>query len=184
MSGGNMTARLAARTVRADHLSPRDRNDRWGTPLGLLADLGRFDLDPCGMPDHPTATRIYTLENGDDGLTDPWSGRVYMNPPYGDKSLTLWLDRMWAHVQAGGTGTALLPVATDTRNWQERVWPRATAIHFYKGRINFLRRDGQNDTRMVSPTASAIVAFGALDADRLAEVEWPGTCVRFLGVPA
>jgi hypothetical protein len=179
-----MAARLAVRTVKADHLSPRERNDRWGTPLGLIAELGVFDLDPCGMPDHATATRIYLLENGDDGLRDPWSGRVFMNPPYGDENLRLWLDRMLEHVAAGGTGTALIPVATGTKNWAERVWPNASAIHFYKGRVNFLRRDGQDDTSMVSPTASAIVAFGDLDADALIAAPWPGATIDFRAVRA
>lgn len=170
-----MQARLTERTIHDDILPPRERNDRWGTPLKLIRELGEFDLDPCGMPGHPTARNIYTLEEGDDGLRDPWFGRVWMNPPYGDKVLRLWLNKMIAH----GVGTALLPVATDTKNWQELIWPSATAICFYKGRINFLRRDGQSDTRMVSPTASAIVAFGERDADALLEFPGPGTFLRF-----
>lgn len=176
---GNMQARLAQRTIHGDHLPPRERNDRWGTPLQLIRDLGRFDLDPCGMPDHATADHIYLLENGDDGLTDTWFGRVWCNPPYGDKILALWIDRMVDHVAAGGSGTMLLPVATGTKNWQDRVWPNATAIHFWRHRINFLRRDGQDDVSMVSPTASAVIAFGHVDAESLTSVAWPGVTLDF-----
>ncbi len=176
---GNMRARLAQRTIRADELAPKERNDRWLTPLHIIRDLGRFDLDPCGAPNQPSADQIYLLENGDDGLRDPWFGRVWLNPPYGDANLKLWLDRLLRHVENGGTGTALLPVATGTKNWMDRIWPNADAIHFWRHRINFLRRDGQADTTMVSPTASAIVAFGDLDAEALTRVEWPGATIDF-----
>lgn len=170
--------------MKIDGLSPRQQNDRWGTPLDIILEVGEFDLDPCGMPDHPTADVIYLLENGDDGLRDPWDvrgkrTRVWMNPPYGDANLRVWIDRMLEHVAAGGTGTILIPVATGTKNWMDRVWPNATAIHFWRHRVNFLRRDGGDNTSMVSPTASAIVAFGDYDADMLARAGWSGITIDF-----
>lgn len=166
---GNQIARTAHRTVIDPTVDPSKRNDRWLTPLDVIRALGDFDLDPCGAPGHPTADHIYLLENGDDGLRDDWFGRVWLNPPYG-RTMRVWVEKLVDH----GTGTALIPVAAGTKLWQEVVFPRASAIHFYRHRINFLRRDGEDNSSMVSPQASAIVAFGHDDADALVSSDLPG----------
>ena len=169
---GNQFARTAQRTVIDLAVPPSQRNDRWLTPLDVVGALGEFDLDPCGAPDHPTAKQVYLLENGDDGLRDPWFGRVWLNPPYG-RTMRQWVERMVEH----GTGTSLIPVAAGTKLWQEVVFPHASAIHFYRHRIKFLRRDGRHDD-MVSPQASAIVAFGSADATRLVASGLPGVVLE------
>jgi hypothetical protein len=131
-------------------------------------------LDPCGAPGHQLADRTYLLEDGDDGLRDPWFGRVWLNPPYG-RTMRVWVERLVEH----GVGTALIPVAMGTKLWQEVVMQEASAIHFYRHRIKFLRRDGLDD-EMVSPQASAIVAFGEADAKALAVCGLPGVVVTLL----
>lgn len=80
-----------------------------------------------------------------------------------------WVERLVEH----GTGTALIPVAAGTKLWQEVVFPHAAAIHFYRHRIKFIRRDFKED-EMVSPQASAIVAFGDRDAEALLASGLPG----------
>lgn len=168
---GNQIARTAGRTVIDTTLPPSKRNDRWLTPPTLVEALGSFDLDPCGAPGHVLAAKTYLQENGDDGLKDPWVGRVFLNPPYG-RTMRAWVERLVEH----GTGTALIPVAAGTKLWQEVVFLEASAIHFYRHRIKFLRRDGEHDS-MVSPQASAIVAFGDYDADALIGADLPGVAL-------
>lgn len=146
----------------------KERNDRWLTPLWIVEALGAFDLDPAGAPGHPTAIEVWTPEEVGDGLSLPWHGRVWLNPPYGRESRA-WVERLLAH----GHGTALIPVATGTKLWQEIVLPHADAILFWRHRINFLRRDGGVD-EMVSPAASALIAFGDGDAAALASSGLPG----------
>ncbi len=165
---GDQLARTAGRTVIDLALPPDLRNDRWLTPPAVVEALGRFDLDPCGAPGHPLAERSYLQEAGDNGLTDPWFGRVWLNPPYGP-TMRRWVERLALH----GAGTALLPVAVGTKLWQEVVFREACAIHFYRHRIKFLRRDGEDDD-MISPQASALVAFGDGDADALLASGLPG----------
>jgi len=165
---GNQIARTAHRTVVNSNLPPNQRNDRWLTPLEVVQALGEFDLDPCGAPNHKLASHTYLLENQDDGLVDEWFGRVWLNPPYG-RAMRTWVERLVEH----GTGTALIPVAAGTKLWQEVVFKEASAIHFYRHRIKFLRRDGVEDG-MVSPQASAIVAFGDADANALVFCGLPG----------
>jgi hypothetical protein len=168
---GNQLARTAQRTIIDTTVPPSQRNDRWLTPPDVVRALGEFDLDPCGAPGHVLARNTYLLENGDDGLMDTWFGRVWMNPPYG-RTMRQWVERLIDH----GSGTALIPVAAGTKLWQEVVFPNASAIHFYRHRIKFLRRDGKDD-EMVSPQASAIVAFGDADADALLSSDLPGVAL-------
>lgn len=180
---GNMAARMAARTsTKADPFDPEfysRRNDRWLTPLTIIGDLGPFDLDPCAAPDHPTASTRWTPEEVGDGLSMPWFGRVWLNPPYG-RTMGEWVRRLAEH----GSGVALIPVTTGTRLWQDIVFPNATAILFYRHRINFLRREGLDTAEeMVAPQASALIAFSAEDAARLAKSKLQGECLQLTSQP-
>jgi hypothetical protein len=177
---GNQIARTAQRTVIDAAVPFADRNDRWLTPPDIVEALGPFDLDPCGAPDHVLARVTYLQENNEDGLQALWFGRVFLNPPYG-RVMRSWVERLVEH----GTGTALIPVAAGTKLWQEVVFREASTIHFYRHRIKFIQRDG-GENGMVSPQASAIVAFGDEDADALLTSGLPGVALdlRASGVAA
>lgn len=134
------------------------RQTRWLTPPHIVEALGEFDLDPCGAPGHDLAKRTYLLENGDDGLRDPWCGRVWLNPPYGRESGP-FLRKLAEH----GRGTALIFARTETRMFHEVVWERATAIMFLKGRLSFLDANGIQATANAG-APSCLVAYGVRDA--------------------
>lgn len=184
---GNQVARTAYRTTSEG--PPDQRNDRWLTPLPIIGaltvgvGLPKFDLDPCGAPGHDTATRIFLLENGDDGLRDDWiiqwrertqgrplgsPARVWMNPPYGREKVK-WVDRFLDYYHSGAiTGTMLVPFDPgQVAMWQERLWKESSAILAYRHRVNFVSRDDTTGKGMVSVNDSAIVAFGKTDADAL-----------------
>ena len=77
------------------------------TPAWIFEAMGiEFDLDvaspPQGVPWIPTK-KFYTQL--DDGLASPWSGNVWMNPPF--KKVTPWVEKFVDHNQ----GIALLPLA-------------------------------------------------------------------------
>lgn len=171
--GGNQRARTAYRTSNDMTIPPKERNDRWLTPTPIVdaltwqIDFPVFDLDPCAAPGHNLARQHYLLEEGDDGLTTPWHGRVFCNPPYGREKVK-WVDRMIEHWRMGGTGTLLIPADPGTiAVWQERVLPLSSAILYWRHRINFWSRDGSIGKGMVSVNESALVAFGKVDADAL-----------------
>ena len=147
------------------------RHTRWLTPPHIPQALGWFDLDPCGAPGHELAARTYLLENGDDGLRDPWFGRVWLNPPYG-KAQCPFMRRMVEH----GNGTALIFARTDTASFFEHVWGAATAVKFIRGRLHFLHEDGQRASAN-SGAASVLVAYGWEDAGALASSSIEGHTV-------
>lgn len=70
------------------------------TPRWVFDAMGlRFDLDvaaPLGGPRHVPATAYYTAE--EDGLTAPWAGLVWCNPPY--SKFRPWAER-WAQHPTG-----------------------------------------------------------------------------------
>lgn len=118
-------SRPGHRTVIDTTIDPAQRNDRWLTPPDAMKALGVFDLDPSGAPGHVLARVTFLQEDGADGLSDPWFGRVWMNPPYG-RTMRQWVERLVTH----GTGTALIPVAAGTKFWQEVVFLESSAVHF------------------------------------------------------
>jgi len=71
----------------AEHEPCIGATDDWYTPRHIFDALGLiFDLDPCSPgPTHwVPARKIYMKE--DDGLVQPWSGTVFMNPPFGRRN--------------------------------------------------------------------------------------------------
>jgi len=74
----------------------------WLTPPHIIQALGEFDLDPCASINRPwdTARHHYTIE--DDGLVQPWFGRIWLNPPYG-KGMEDWLRLLAQHRGGGGS---------------------------------------------------------------------------------
>lgn len=122
------------------HHAANPQTDEWLTPPEILRALGRFDLDPCAPHDLPRWTRCarhYTAT--DDGLSAPWEGSVFCNPPY--SNVEPWMRRMAAH----GNGVALVFARTETRWWFDHVWPHASALLFLAGRVSFLRIESDDD---------------------------------------
>lgn len=128
--------------------------DEWLTPPELIRSLGEFDLDPCSPIDRPwdTAKLHYSIE--DDGLSQPWAGRVWMNPPYGLQT-GKWLSRLGRH----GNGIALVFARTETQMFAKHVWGRADAVLFVEGRIRFRKPDGSEGS-YTSGGPSALIAYG------------------------
>ena len=95
-------------------------SNEWTTPKTIVDRtihlLGSIDLDPCSnsyiTPNIP-ATKHYTID--DDGLSEFWHGRVYMNPPYGEE-IGNWTEKLRTEYEEGRTtqGIALIPSRTDT----------------------------------------------------------------------
>lgn len=136
------------------HQSAQMKNDEWLTPPEIVAKLGSFDLDPCSPINRPwpTAGMHYTVL--DDGLSQPWHGRVWCNPPFGREAVK-WLRRMAEH----GNGIALIPARTETAMFYETVWGAADGVLFLKGRPHFHYVDGSR-AAFNSGAPISLVAYG------------------------
>jgi len=111
-------------------------SDEQYTPKSLFDQLGlTFDLDvaaPINNKTHVPALRKYTQL--DNGLVQPWEGRVWMNPPF--SKVTPWVDRFIEH----GNGVALLVVSRSY--WFARLWELADGIVSTDNNLRFDRPDG------------------------------------------
>lgn len=134
----------------------------WLTPRAIVQALGPFDLDPCAAPSpRPWPTAAHHIELPSDGLTEPWCGRIWLNPPY-DERLEDWMRLMAEH----RLGTALTFARVETDIWQRWIWPYAELVLFPAGRLYFCFPDG-SEAPGNAGGPSALIAYSLNDADHL-----------------
>lgn len=94
-----------------------------------------FTLDACALQENAKCSNYYTPE--DDGLSKPWWGGVWCNPPYG-REISSWVKKAYEESQKEYNDFVLmlLPARTDTKWWWEYVQGKAT-LFFIKGRVKF-----------------------------------------------
>jgi site-specific DNA-methyltransferase (adenine-specific) len=113
------------------------KSELWATPQDFFDKLNEefdFTLDVCALPENAKCKDFYTPEL--DGLTQPWTGRVWCNPPYG-RQIGEWVRRaFFASVSGAEVVVMLLPARTDTRWFHEYIYGKAE-IRFIKGRLKF-----------------------------------------------
>lgn len=126
----------------------------WYTPPYIIEALGNdFDLDPCApKKDWYTAKKCFTKE--DDGLVQDWKGFVFLNPPYSQPELKLFVKKISEY----GNGIALIYSKVGNTMFHEFVWDKATSIYFLRKRIKFIDINGEEGR---SPnTNNCFVAYG------------------------
>ncbi|WP_346839784.1 DNA N-6-adenine-methyltransferase [Microbulbifer sp. SAOS-129_SWC] len=152
--------------------SPR-KSVEWYTPAWIFEELGiDFDLDPSSPHDAETAVPAevkYTVF--DDGLSKPWFGRVWLNPPYG-RDTPQWIRRMVDH----GCGIALVFSRTDAA-WFQEAMTACAAILFMKGRVQFTPGRENQHKRSRCGAGTAMLAFGQGCADALQKMSSRGTYI-------
>lgn len=108
-------------------------SDQYYTPPHFFEQLGlTFALDvaapPGGVPWIP-ARRFFC--EADDGLSQPWRGRVWMNPPFSGPGP--WVDKFLSH----GNGIAL--VVISKANWFRSLWHSDCDFAFPEAHTKFIR---------------------------------------------
>ncbi len=147
--------RIVKRKNFAACLSSRDQT--WATPADLLAAIlqaaGRevFDLDPCSPRADGPVPALERWTESDDGLSRPWFGLVFVNPPY-SRSLPQWAAK--CSQEAAAVVIGLVPSRTDTRWWHDSVAGRADIV-MLRGRLKFGNGKGS------APFPSALVVWNA-----------------------
>jgi len=135
-----------------------DRPDggEWGTPqkfFDILNEEFHFTWDACATKENAKCAAFYTKE--EDSLTQPWSGVIFCNPPYG-KEIGRWLEKGIEATRNGSTVVFLIHARTDTRWFHRYVYGVADEIRFIKGRLKFKHKDGANQS---APFPSMIVIY-------------------------
>lgn len=130
------------------------KSNEWTTPDWLFKKLDKefnFSLDPCATKENTKCKKFYTLE--DDGLQKDWTKDVvFMNPPYGIY-IAKWIQKAYDESRKGSIVCCLIPARCDTRYWHDFIFPFASQIRFFRGRVGY----GNTKT---SPFPSCLVIFG------------------------
>jgi len=162
-------------------------NSEWHTPKPIVeaarTTMGGIDLDPCSheeVNDVVQATRFYTA--ADDGLKQPWAGRVFVNAP-GGLVAPFWLKLISEPIdEAVWVGYSL-----EQLQVLQRVRARKTPLDFPmcvpSKRIAFLESAAKRDARFAklraqgkrcaeatSPSHANYVAYLGANIDRFAAV--------------
>jgi site-specific DNA-methyltransferase (adenine-specific) len=128
--------------------------DTWATPIEFFRQLDaefNFNLDPCCFPHSARCDRYWTPQ--EDGLVQPWRGRVYCNPPYG-RQIARWFVKGRHEIAIGNAEVVvyLVPSRTDTRWWHDHAM-HATEQRFVRGRLKF------GGSTKDAPFPSAVLVF-------------------------
>ena len=119
----------------------------------VLEVMGGIDLDPCADPGCRVPAAVH-FTAAEDGLSKPWAGRVYMNPPYG-RGIGSWVDRLVTFHQAGQVEEAIALVpARPGPIWWRRLTGHGGPVLFYSRRLKFV------GNKSSAPFPSALVYMG------------------------
>jgi len=130
--------------------------------------LGEIDIDPASSEianRDVAAKKYFTLD--DDGLSQPWAGNVWLNPPYAQPTIAHFADKMieeWSRGEV--TGAIVL-----THNYTDTVWFQklagfADSICFTRGRVRFVSPSGA----LASPTQGQAFFYFGTDAEKFSRV--------------
>jgi phage N-6-adenine-methyltransferase len=167
--------------ARVDPTEDIDRRYTTRTTMDLcmrLAGVDGWDLDVAADEESHWAERWYGIQ--DDGLRQPWQGRVWCNPPYSD--IEPWVRRAHYSVHAGNAELVamLLPSTRTEQPWWQQVvepnrdramlklevgYPSTVArachhvltTHFLPGRIAFGHPGNRDAVGVGSPPFSCVL---------------------------
>jgi ParB family chromosome partitioning protein len=126
------------------HVSLNSGENEWYTPPEYIEAarqaMGSIDLDPASCETaqaNVRAKRYFDIE--DNGLEKPWTGNVWLNPPYSKDLIGLFADKVTR--ECFDQAVVLVNNATDT-GWFHALASVASAACFFRGRIKFLDKTG------------------------------------------
>jgi len=141
----------------------QSKSNEWFTPkeyTDLVREvMGGIDLDPASNAhanEIVQADQYFDKEM--DGLNREWSGRVFLNPPYGRVGVRsgagVWIERLIKEYQAGNVTEAIVLVNSSTGDkWFQALFDYP--ICFVNHRIKFYQPSGDK----IQPTKSNVLVY-------------------------
>ena len=157
---GYMTMDAALKLIKGGTPMLQSMSNEWYTPVEYIEAvyevMGGIDLDPASnyqANETVKASEFYAEE--DDGLFQPWGGRVFLNPPYG-KSGPAFVRKLVDELDNTVTEAIVLvnSRATDAE-WFQAMFDGI--ICFTDHRIDF---DSPEEKRTSSTHGSCFIYFG------------------------
>jgi hypothetical protein len=132
----------------AGHVSQSTGENEWYTPP-IYIDAARsamngIDLDPASSKLAQEIVKAGTYYSIDiDGLSKPWFGNIWLNPPYSKDLIGRFTERLRIAFEDSQVPQAVVLVnnATETA-WFQKLASVASAFCFCSGRIKFNNRNG------------------------------------------
>ena len=126
------------------HVSKNTGKKDWFTPAYLIEAarraMGSIDVDPAS---HAIAQKwvkadvFYTVEQN--GLEQPWFGNIWLNPPYKNRPLKAFVQRLIREYREDKIDKAVVLVNNGTEtSWGNALLRSCECVCFHKGRIKFL----------------------------------------------
>jgi hypothetical protein len=162
-------------------------HNSWYTPVGIVeaarSVMGAIDLDPCSHAEADAtvcADRYFTA--ADDGLVQPWGGRVFVNPPGG------LVGKFWLKLLAEPISEAIwIGYSLEQLQVLQRVGADATPLDFPmcvpSRRIAFIestakrearharrRAEGKRASDATSPSHANYITYLGLRVEKFAAV--------------
>ncbi len=155
-------------------------NNVWYTPKKYIHSarnvLKTIDLDPASNEEanKQVGATVY-FDESTDGLSQEWSGRIWLNPPYGRMAAD-FVSKLVDEYKIGNVSQAILLINSNTTDtiWFKPLWDHT--LCFTDHRINFL---SPNNTDASGSTHGSLFIYFGNDANLFKqEFEKYGAIVR------
>jgi hypothetical protein len=153
------------------HVAQNGGENEWYTPENIIKSarktMGSIDCDPASSPlANETVKAMELFTKDDDGLTQPWRGRVWLNPPYAQPLIAQFAEAVASKFESGEYEQACILVnnATETA-WFQRILAVASGVCFPSSRIRFVSPEGKQG----APLQGQAILYIGNDFQRFAD---------------